>query len=295
MPLWNIVLSGYPASGKTVLARRLVSENPNFVRICVDDLRSMYFDSTQPRARDNEFIYNSLAALRDSTLSNRRSVVLDTTAPRNSTREFLLNSKVRGVVRLLVLMTVGKSELENRNRKRRTLGAVEAWDKAWERPTLQMPVIQFRNNSRTEFKISYYVLTDLLSSEVDPYERRFLDIWPRRPKKPALDREKALLITSPVPLEKSFHFFTDLEKPTGIFARSIFDFEDELKRVKLKSLEFHMTRGDFSNWLKEVIRDDALAEKFEKIRATKLAGEKLRERLAETTGKRCKEIADALH
>ena len=178
MPLWNIVLSGYPASGKTVLARRLVSENPSFVRLSVDDLRSMYFGSTQPR--DDEFVYNALAALRDLTLSSGRSVVLDTTAPQNSTREFLLNSRVRGAVRLLVLMMVEKSELEGRNRQRRMEGAVEAWDKAWEKPTSRMPVMKFRNNSLAEFETSYYVLTDLLRSEVHPYKRRFLDnIYPR--------------------------------------------------------------------------------------------------------------------
>jgi predicted kinase len=178
MPLWNIVLSGYPASGKTVLARRLVSENPSFIRLSVDDLRSMYFGSTQPR--DDEFVYNALAALRDLTLSSGRSVVLDTTAPKNSTREFLLNSRVRGAVNLLVLMMVEKSELEGRNRQRRMEGAVEAWDKAWEKPTSQMPVMKFRNNSLAEFETSYYVLTDLLRSEVHPYKHRFLHhIYPR--------------------------------------------------------------------------------------------------------------------
>jgi len=178
MPLWNIVLSGYPASGKTVLARRLVSENQSFVRLSVDDLRSMYFGSTQPR--DDEFVYNALATLRDLTLSGGRSVVLDTTAPRNLTREFLLNSRVRGAVRLLVLMMVEKRELEGRNRQRHTEGAVEAWDKAWENPSSRMPVLKFRNNSLAEFETSYYVLTDLLRSEIHPYKGRFLDhIYPR--------------------------------------------------------------------------------------------------------------------
>jgi predicted kinase len=178
MPLWNIVLSGYPAAGKTVLARRLVSENPNFLRISVDDLRAMYFGSTAPN--DDEFVYNALATLRDLALSSGRSVVMDTTAPQNTTREFLLNSRVRGAVRFLVLMIVDKSELENRNKQRRMTGAVEAWDKAWEKPTSKMPVMKFRNNSSVEFETSYYVLTDLLRSEVHPYKRRFLDnIYPR--------------------------------------------------------------------------------------------------------------------
>jgi predicted kinase len=178
MPLWNIVLSGYPASGKTILARRLASENPNFIRLNVDDLRSMYFGSTEPR--DEDFVYNALAALRDLSLSNGRSVVMDTTAPNNSTREFLLNTSVRGAVRLLVLMIVGRKELESRNQQRHVKGSIEAWDKAWETPTSHMPLMKFRNNSLAEFETSYYVLTDLLRSRVHPYKRRFLaHIYPR--------------------------------------------------------------------------------------------------------------------
>ncbi len=48
MQLWNLVLSGYPGSGKTTLARRLISENHEFVRLNVDELRSMYFGAAQP-------------------------------------------------------------------------------------------------------------------------------------------------------------------------------------------------------------------------------------------------------
>ena len=116
----------------------------------------------------------------------------------------------------------------------------------------------------------------------------------RRTKTPVVDRDKALLITSSVPVEKGFHFFTELQKPTGIFATSIFDFLEQLKKVDLKSLEFHTRRGDFSKWLKEVIKDDSLSSEFEKLRSLSLAGEKLRTRLVDLVDKRCKELAGAL-
>jgi len=179
MPLWNLVLSGYPASGKTVLARRLVSENPNFVRLSVDDLRDMYFGPGEP-PKEEEFVYNTITMLRDLTLRSGRSVVIDTTAPKNSTRDFLLNTRSPDVVRLVVLMVVDKNELEGRNRERGTKGAVEAWDKAWENPAGRMPVMKFRNNSIAEFETSYYILTELLRSEIHPYKRRFLaHVYPR--------------------------------------------------------------------------------------------------------------------
>ena len=173
MPLWNIVLSGYPGSGKTVLARRLTSENPDFVRLSVDDLRAMFFGPIEP-PKDEEFVYNTLVALRDFALRNGRSVVLDSTSPKNSTRNFLLDTRVPDVIGVVVLLIVEKVELEGRNRERGIQGAVEAWDKAWEKPPANMPLMKFRNNSLSEFETSYYVLTELLKSEVHPYRRRFL-------------------------------------------------------------------------------------------------------------------------
>ena len=179
MPLWNLVLSGYPGSGKTVLARRLVSENDSFVRISVDDLRGMFFGRVEPR-EDDEFVYNCLASLRDLVLRSGHNVILDSTAPMNATRQFLLDTRVQGVARLVVLLVVGKSELEGRNRERGIGGAVEAWDKTWENPQRNMPVLMFRNNSIAEFETSYFVLTDLLRSSVHPYHRRFTaHLFPR--------------------------------------------------------------------------------------------------------------------
>ena len=113
-------------------------------------------------------------------------------------------------------------------------------------------------------------------------------------KKTPIDRDKALLITSSVPAEKGFHFFTDIEKPTGVLATSIFDFLEQLKKVDLKSLEFHLKRNDFQKWLREVIRDDWLADQFEKLPALDLSADKLRMRLVEITDERCKQLSDAL-
>jgi hypothetical protein len=116
----------------------------------------------------------------------------------------------------------------------------------------------------------------------------------RKEKAPPVDRDKALLITSSVPVEKGFSFFTDLHKPTGMFATSIFDFAEQLKKADLKSLEFHIRRGDFSRWLGDVIKDDALSAEFEKLGSLGLKGEKLRTKLVDAVDKRCKELAKAL-
>ena len=179
MQRWNLVLSGYPGSGKTMLARRLISENHEFVRLNVDELRSMYFGPDQP-PRDEELVYNTITTLRDSILRNRRSVVIDSTAPLNSTRHILLDTKVQGVTKLLVVIIVERNELEGRNRQRGTEGAVTAWDKVWENPVGQVTIVNFRNNSLAEFETSYYILTELLASKVHPFKRKFLKhIYPR--------------------------------------------------------------------------------------------------------------------
>lgn len=172
--LWNIVLSGYPSSGKTVLSKRLVSENPSFVRLSVDDIRSMFYGAPQP-STDEEFVYTCLASLRDLALRRGLNVILDCTAPRNSTRDFLLSTKVEDVVPLLVVMIVSKPELERRNRERNLVGSVEAWDKTWETWPSTMPVMKFHNDSKSDFETNYYLLTELLKSKISPYRKRFIE------------------------------------------------------------------------------------------------------------------------
>ena len=173
------MLSGYPGSGKTKLAQHLVSDNEDFVRLNVDDLRSMYFGTTEP-SKQEDFVYDTLVTLRDVALRSGLSVVIDTTAPDNNMRDLLLSTRMRNVTQLLILLVVDKSILEDRNRKRQLIGAVQAWEKVWQSPSKNLPVMKFRNNSSAEFETNYYVLTDLLKSKVHPFKRRFFThIYPR--------------------------------------------------------------------------------------------------------------------
>ena len=162
-----------------MLARRLVSENPRFVRVSVDDLRTMFYGTPEPTV-DDEFVYNCLASLRDLALRRGYNVILDSTAPQNSTREFLLRTRVDDVVPLLIVMIVSKTEVDRRNQERKLVGASDAWDKVWEEPSKRMPVMKFRSENQASFDTSYYLLTELLKSNISPYRKRFMEhMFPR--------------------------------------------------------------------------------------------------------------------
>ena len=83
MPLWNLVLTGYPSSGKALLSRRLVQDRPNFVRISGDDLRKMFFNEPVP-SRDEELLYSMLAIIRNELLRRQYDIIIDTTDQMNT-------------------------------------------------------------------------------------------------------------------------------------------------------------------------------------------------------------------
>lgn len=111
--LWNVVLSGYPRSGKTLLAKRLVADYPYFARVSVDELREMLFYETFP-CRDEFLVYSMIAEMRDVLLQKGYSVVIDSTAPDNVTRQFLLTSRIRYASKLLIVLNVDKEILVER-------------------------------------------------------------------------------------------------------------------------------------------------------------------------------------
>ncbi len=51
---------------------------------------------------------------------------------------------------------------------------------------------------------------------------------------------------------------------------------EKVKEIDSKSLEFHLNRGDFKKWIREVWNYKELAEKISKIEKLNLKGEQLR-------------------
>jgi len=55
--------------------------------------------------------------------------------------------------------------------------------------------------------------------------------------------------------ENAFYFFTSIGNYTGENATSLEEFVNKVREVNLKSLEFHLYRGDFEKWVAEVLED----------------------------------------
>ena len=87
-------------------------------------------------------------------------------------------------------------------------------------------------------------------------------------------------VFKPVPREKAFYFYNDIGNYTGKSAASLKEFAEKIEDVDAKSLGFHLRRGDFENWITEVLKDEELAKQVrDELRSTNSKGEDLRNRL----------------
>ena len=89
----------------------------------------------------------------------------------------------------------------------------------------------------------------------------------------------ALKAFIPIPEETSFHFYFGINQPTDLTANTLQEFYKAIKQASAGSLEFHIYRGDFENWLKEACKEPELAEKVGGVKAAGLKGEELRAEL----------------
>jgi len=83
-----------------------------------------------------------------------------------------------------------------------------------------------------------------------------------------------------VPPQNAFYFYRAIGTPTGAAARNLPDFLGILDSIDLASLQFHLGRGDFENWLK-MLGDDVLAKQIAALKDRKLRGEDLRMQLVD--------------
>jgi hypothetical protein len=82
-----------------------------------------------------------------------------------------------------------------------------------------------------------------------------------------------------LPEEEAFIFYLRIGEPAGVSARSVKEFYEVVKTVDVVSLEFHLEREDFENWVKTAVKDDAFAGELAGLRQEGLKGETLRKQI----------------
>jgi len=97
-----------------------------------------------------------------------------------------------------------------------------------------------------------------------------------------------------VPREKAFYFFTSIGNYTGESASSLKEFMDKINGINVKSLEFHLYRGDFNKWMDEVLQDKELAEEIIRLQKSNFSGNILRNQLYATISRRIKHLTNTL-
>lgn len=97
-------------------------------------------------------------------------------------------------------------------------------------------------------------------------------------------------ILKAVPREKAFYFFTSIGNYTGASASSMREFMEKINEVNVKSLEFHLYRGDFEKWANEVLQDAELAGDIRRLHGLNLSSDAIRGQLYSAVSRRFKRL-----
>jgi len=104
------------------------------------------------------------------------------------------------------------------------------------------------------------------------------------------EEEATTRILKCLPREKAFYFFTSIGNYTGESAASLKEFMQKINEVNVKSLEFHLYRGDFEKWINETLEDTKLAKEICSLRSLNCFGTILKERLYSIISSRYEEL-----
>lgn len=100
-------------------------------------------------------------------------------------------------------------------------------------------------------------------------------------------------LRAPLPEWKRFYFHEPERRSPIRSAASLWEFREQLEDVPTNSLEYHLRRGDFRNWLRDVLHDEELAHQVLMLESLQLEGEALRQAILDVVAERYEEL-DAL-
>jgi len=132
-------------------------------------------------------------------------------------------------------------------------------------------------------RMGYVTLSEKGLYVITPSGKQILGI-------PQTTKEKAITILAYTPHDKAFNFYTTLDKPLHIHAHNLRDFTTKLEKIDSTSLEFHLNRGDFETWFKD-LGDEELTKKTILLKQKNSTGEELRKQLQTITKQRYIELA----
>jgi mannose-1-phosphate guanylyltransferase / phosphomannomutase len=91
-------------------------------------------------------------------------------------------------------------------------------------------------------------------------------------------KEKTTEYRRTLPPEKSFHFWVP-GRYLGKRSQSLKEFCDTLHYIEIDSVEYHMEREDFANWIEYELENEIMASKIRSLKTRALHGEALREEI----------------
>ena len=101
---------------------------------------------------------------------------------------------------------------------------------------------------------------------------------------------KSKMILRKLPERKGFIFFSGFARQTGFIAYSLEEFYVILKKIDLRSIWFHLKRGDFERWLRHVIGDTDLANFFSSLKCETICNETLRNKILKKVKRRISDL-----
>lgn len=100
-------------------------------------------------------------------------------------------------------------------------------------------------------------------------------------------------LRAPLPEWKRFYFYEPESGSTRRSAASLWEFRELLGEISNASLEYHLRRGDFQSWLRDVLHDEELASQVDRLTSLELESDSLRQAILEVVHDRYEEL-DAL-
>ncbi|MEJ2281415.1 MAG: DUF5752 family protein [Candidatus Bathyarchaeota archaeon] len=95
-----------------------------------------------------------------------------------------------------------------------------------------------------------------------------------------------------LPTGMGFTFSYNFVRSSGLTVNSLSEFVSTLETVDLSSIRFHMEKGDFERWIRQVVGDEKLADQLAKVNTStrKLKDEALRRKVISIVKKRLNKL-----